>query len=118
MSNKKKKEAEQYALKEEEIDFYRVQGASFAFIEFLDQSRNYNEIFKMWQWLKIQFEEHDVEDRMIFPIFRNAGELGYDIPTLASKLINSIMAVDWDEIEVGWLQSQFAIVFSIGTTDK
>lgn len=110
MKRKEKKKLNKEGLKQDSINFYRVQGATMAFIEFLNMSNNCNEIVSMWRWLKSEFEENGVEDRIIFPFFKNVGEWGYDTLTLSSKLIDSLMIVDWDELEVGWLQSQFAIL--------
>ncbi|MBX2896388.1 MAG: hypothetical protein KF763_13145 [Cyclobacteriaceae bacterium] len=113
MKHKERKNLNKKVLKKNRINFYRVQGASIAFIEFLSMSNNFNEIVSMWRWLTTEFEENGVEDRMIFAFFKNAGEWGYDIQSLSSKLINSLMIVDWDELEVGWLQSHFAIASTL-----
>lgn len=90
-------------------DFYKIKGSSMAFIELLNHSNDHQHIHHMWVWLRTEFETGRIDLRLIFPFFKIARTMGYDVDMLSGKLIRVLIdnRIDVDDEEPEWLAFAF-----------
>lgn len=96
-------------MKENEVNFYRAQGAANLFIEFLRISNDEEQINTMWRCLICEFYDRGFDVDLVFPFFKNANQRGYEIKVLSTKLIKILLKyrIDIDDDEAEMLALNF-----------
>lgn len=99
-------------LSDEEVNFYRAQGAANLFIEFLRVSNDEEQIHHMWRSLICDFYNLGFDEDLVFPFFKNANQRGYNIQMLSTKLINILLKyrIDIDDDEAEMLALNFGSI--------
>jgi hypothetical protein len=90
-------------------DYFKMQGATMAFIETLDYSTDEKHIHHLWDWLLDQCDIHKINNSHLFTFFKMAKQERSNIDALSSKLISILIdnRTDNEDDTPEWLASAF-----------
>ncbi|MBX2896389.1 MAG: hypothetical protein KF763_13150 [Cyclobacteriaceae bacterium] len=69
-------------------DYFKMQGATMAFIEALYYSNDEKLIHHLWEWLLNQYYIHKIDDDHLFTFFKMAQQDGCNIERILSRLFS------------------------------